>query len=259
MTQDGAAQIDSDGPTRTLSDLWRIFLTPELERRAEQGGSLSAADINRAQVLFYPDDRPRVIRFNGEVRAQVKVSLREGTELSLGDEVAMGDIVEWAEVRLHPDDDQDCGHITLMRTADSWLLAFDAVYNRRFASSHLDKANEFLAAARDSAQAGRAAAAAESLFAAVELGAKAYLLTFADAAFRAKTNHRAIKVRFNEQSKFSNIPAEHAKLLNTLSDLRSEYRYRGDGQRPTVEKLDAWLALADELLRDVRSGVRRAS
>ena len=109
----------------------RIFVEPEIRRRIADGRMTPGEILHRAQIVFFPDSRPNVVRINDEVRALAKAELASPmTEARVGDVIYLNEVVGWNEVRLIGGEEDTCGHITMLRTRDGWAVAFDAVYNR---------------------------------------------------------------------------------------------------------------------------------
>ncbi|MBI4449658.1 HEPN domain-containing protein [Candidatus Uhrbacteria bacterium] len=246
--------LDEEAAERALRSFWEIYVQPEVTRRQAEGRLPVPAQISRAQVLFYPDERPNEVRLNEEVRAKVRVTLREGRNRPAGSLLRFDEIASWEGIDLARGDDLDAGHITFVVTPDGGqVFAFDAVYNKRLAAEHLAAAREFLDAATAAVSKGHARAALDTLFSAAELAAKATLLTMPDPAFQKSKKHGVIHARFNRRVRWGNGQPELAATLNRLRALRPRARYLeeplGLGPDEMVRHLATVQAMIDHAAR----------
>ena len=140
----------------------------------------------------------------------------------------------------------------MLRTRDGWTVGFDAVYNKAAALKHVDRAGQFLRAAKESEARGDLDAAVDALWGAAELAAKARLLTqpYPDVA-KTKT-HGRIKSRYNMEVKRENIPSQYAKTLNRLSDRRPFARFVGDAESMTADEFAQHASVVEQMLEDGR-------
>lgn len=203
-----------------------IFVTPEVVRRQENGKLPRPFDLRAAQIIFYPDGRKPEVRINSEVKAVGKMKLKPGVSKNYGDLVYTNELEGLENLTLTDEDDPDCGHATILRLGDTWLLAFDFIYNKALAKKHIETAKEFIEAAEFSFSHKHWSAFADNLFSAAELLAKAELLAgWSDPAFREKTTHTAVRSRYNRFAHLGNVDPLHAKTYNKLSELRYPARY----------------------------------
>lgn len=210
----------------TFNHVLEVWITPEVIRRQESGSIPKPYDLRAAQIIFYPDGRPRKIRLNEEIRFLAKAKLKDGIpQKTEGDPVCLDDIESWDSFRLPDDEDPNCGHITLYRFPDHWIIAFDAIYNKRIASEYLSVAQQFLAAAQHAITAGSMRVFVDTCFSAAELTAKALLITSPRPKENTKMTHGLIHSRYNLQAKLGNVDASHRNALNRLAGLRNPARY----------------------------------
>jgi HEPN domain-containing protein len=210
----------------TFNHVMEVWITPEVVRRQESGSIPKPYDLRAAQIIFYPDGRQREIRLNEEIRFLAKAKLKDGLpQKSKGDFVNLDDIESWDSFRLPDDEDPNCGHITLYRFPDHWIIAFDAIYNKGIASEYLSAARQFLAAAQQALVAGSTRVFVDTCFSAAELTAKALLITTPLPGENTNMSHGRIHSRYNRQANLRNVDASHKNALNRLAALRNPARY----------------------------------
>lgn len=214
---------------QAMQSLLDVYIAPEIRRRQEAGELGSLFRLDAAQVVFYPDDRPYIIRLNSEVKDRTGL---------------WSDAADTAQ----PDkDDPDSAHVTLIMRPAFRILALDFIYNKSLVRKHTSGAAEFLLAAEHAAAQGALKAFVDNAFSAAELLAKAQLLRLGrDPGFREKTNHKAIVVRFNQYARFGGVEPDHAAALNRLKELRSAARYLEGDLKLTPDE-------AQELLKTIRA------
>ena len=214
---------------KAMQQIMDIFVTPEVTRRQENGELPRPLDLRAAQIIFYINGRKPEVRINSEVKAVGKVKLKPGVSKNPGDPVYENDLEGVAEITLTENDDPNCGHATLLRLGDMWLLAFDFIYNKALAKKHIDDAKQFIQAAEFLFSQKYWNAFVDNLFSAAELLAKAILLTFwSDPKFQQKATHEAIHSRYNRFAHLGNVDPHHAETFNKLSRLRYPARYSRD-------------------------------
>lgn len=218
---------DEEFSHRLVENFMSMFINPEVERRQVSGELPKPLELRAAQVILFPDERSPVVRVNSEVRAIAKITYVEGTVKAVGDAIYAHDIEAIESVELGPDDDPDCGHIFLFRFGKGTWLSFDFRLNRKFATSHIVRAEEFYSNAKRSLEQGEMGPFVDNLFSAVELAAKAILFVMFDfpPSVAVKATHKRIQERYNRFANLGNILPEHKKTLNRLSGLRGSARY----------------------------------
>ena len=161
-------------PERAILHFFQLVFAPELRRRIEDGRiDESRFVLTTAQLLQPPEDQPRQVRLNAEIRGMA--SLRAQRQVAADDPVRVGDLRGLRTFDVDPLE-LDAGHFTLFWLGFGWRAFFDFRSRRARATSTLDDASEFLAAARFSAKHNHSRANVENMFNACELTAKAHLL-----------------------------------------------------------------------------------
>jgi uncharacterized protein (UPF0332 family) len=233
----------------TFNHILEVWITPEVIRRQKVGCIQKPYDLRAAQVIFYPDDRPCEIRLNDEVRFLGKARLKDGIpDKRKGDHVYLHEIEGYESFSLPDDEDPNCGHITLYRFPDHWIIAFDAIYNKGIATEHLSAAEQFLAAARQALTTNSMRVFVDTCFSAAELTAKALLITTPLPGENTNMRHGRIHSRYNFEAKLGNIDASHKDALNRLAALRGSARYLNN-------TLDIAESEASGLLRAVQDAI----
>ena len=202
-----------------------LFFLPEIKKRQEEGRMTMTVGINRMQVIFFPEIKPPLIRLNNEVAILLNVKPKPGIKITKGQMVSLDEIDEITKFNLIEEEYKDCGHITFLLNNGLWDILFDFRYNKGYALEHLKIAKEFYEAAKFSISKNSIVSFIDNLFSSAELLAKSELLLLPDENFRKKTNHEAIKTKFNRWYKLGNVNKEFKDTLNRLSNLRPEVRY----------------------------------
>lgn len=174
-----------------------LFVAPEIRRRQETGELDKPLDLRAAQIIFFPNGRKPQVRINSEVRAIGKVKLKPGISKKVGEDIFGHEVEGLKVINLTQEDDPDCGHATLVRIGDSWIIAFDFRYNKALSAKHIEVAKQFWESAEFSFKQRNWAPFIDTLFSAAELAAKSILLSMPDPKFRKKTRHRVIQRRYN--------------------------------------------------------------
>jgi len=210
----------------TFNQILEIWVTPEVIRRQELALISKPYDLRAAQVIFYPDNRSNIIRLNEEVRFVGKVKLKQGISLKQkGDPVYLQEIDDYESFYLPKNEDPNCGHVTIYRFPDHWIISFDLVYNKGIATEHLLAAKQFLNAGLQAIKDNSMRVFVDTCFSAAELSAKALLITTPIPGENTKMSHGRIHSRYNLQAKLGNIDISHKDALNRLAALRGSARY----------------------------------
>jgi hypothetical protein len=211
---------DVVGPERTLRQAFKLWITPEIERRVNAGTLTLPVDLQAAQVLFHEGRHPE-IRLNNEVRGSPLVRISKPVQV--GDNVSFDDIEKFEALQLD-EEEADAGHFTVIRRNDGWVMLFDFQRNKRKASELVELGEQFLAVAEYALSNKFLGPYIDNLFSACELLSKARLIT-ADQT-RLKT-HVAIHSKINLWQKLGNADSKFVELFNELSNLRPSVRYGG--------------------------------
>lgn len=202
-----------------------LYITPEILKRQETGELEKPLNLRAAQIIFFSDGRKPQVRINSEIRAFAQVKLKSGISKKAGEPIFEHEVEGLKEIHLTEGDDPDCGHATLVRIGDSWIIAFDFRYNKAFSAKHLETAKQFCETAEFSFNQKNWAPFIDNLFSAAELVARCILLSMPDPKFRKKATHRAIQMRYNRFANLGNVEPVHRKTFNKLSGLRDRARY----------------------------------
>lgn len=233
---------------RASENMVKIWVTPEIERRKQEGVLSDGFVLERAQVIFNHGVPPEVL-LNEEIRGVIEVEVAEGVEKAPGDPVIESDIKTVTGIEL-TDEDPNAGHITLLRWRGSWLLGFDFRYNARHIAEYLAAAKDFLHTARLALEADNLRSFAATLFVAVELVAKATLIESHTYLLQAKS-HEATRNRYNLWSHLGNTETEYAAPFNELSALRNPARYPVRGSfKLKQDQAEKMLKLAEQMWQE---------
>jgi uncharacterized protein (UPF0332 family) len=178
--------------------------------------------LRAAQVVFEPDADAPLVRINEEVRALARV--RPAKPFKAGDPVTADHVAEFLHLEL-TDENPNAGHITMVLLRDQWTITFNFRYNAHRVQRTLEVAREFLDAAKHSIDNSRLSAGVDTLYSAVELLARAWLLPMPIRTVLAGKTHGSIQGPFNIHGKLGNTDMEFVQLLNQLSELRPKARY----------------------------------
>lgn len=224
MEQDGEKVYQT-----LLKQFLDLFILPEIRRRQETGDLPKPFDLRGAQIIFFADGKKPEIRINSEIRAIASVKLKAGISKNKGDPIYANEIEGLNKIKLTDEEDPDCGHATIIRIGNAWIIAFDFRYNKGLAQKHIDTAKQFYESAEFSFNHKNWSPCLDNLFSAAELAAKAELLMIPDPKFRKKTTHHGIKNRYNKFANLGNVEAKYCEALNKLTGLRARARYlQGD-------------------------------
>jgi uncharacterized protein (UPF0332 family) len=186
-------------------------------------------DLRGAQIIFFADGKKPEIRINSEIRAIASVKLRKGISKNKGDPILANEVEGLDKIRLTDEENPDCGHATLIRIGNTWVIAFDFRYNKGLAQKHINVAKQFYESAEFAFNRKNRSSCLDNLFSAAELASKAVLLLAPDPKFMKKTTHGAIQLRYNKFADLGNVEPKYREALNRLTGLRARARYlQGD-------------------------------
>ena len=242
----------------TFNQILEIWVTPEVMRRQELALISKPYDLRAVQVIFYPDNRLNIISLNEEVRFVGKVKLKQGISLKQkGDPVYLQDIDDYESFYLPKDEDPNCGHITIYRFPDHWIISFDLVYNKGIATEHLLAAKQFLNAGRQAIKENSMRVFVDTCFSAAELSAKALLITTPIPGENTKMSHGRIHSRYNLQAKLGNIDISHKDALNRLAALRGSARYLNNTLDINEDEASSLAKVVEDSISFVSSRLRK--
>lgn len=222
---------------RLLAQAFELWFNPELERRAAAGLLADDFALYAAQVLFPPEGENR-IRLNDEMTGVMLVVAQRAVEK--GEQVMLSDLAEAKRYELD-DADLDCGHLTIIRRGEGWMIDFNFQSGRAKAADMLRLADQYHSAAIACVQRELEGPAVDNLFSACELAAKAELILHRSSAVKAKT-HDPLKSAINAWGKLGNIDPAFVAVFNLLGQQRADARYKGavaaKGLMPSTDDLD---------------------
>lgn len=216
----GATKPADDTGDVLFKQMMDLFVVPAARERQLRGELPTPVVMSAAQIIFFPDGRKPLVRLNDEV--QGRVTFRAKRPIAKGEVIYDRDVGAIEGVELI-EDDEDCGHVTIIRTADQWQIRFDFHYNKR-SKATLARAKEFHAVAQVALEKGHLGPCVDNLYSAAELSAKALLMAPHPKLRKVKT-HEPIRAKFNEYARIGKVHASQRKAFNSLDDLRRRGRY----------------------------------
>ena len=222
---------------RLLSQAFELWFNPELDRRSAAGELPEGFALYAAQVLF-PPEGPYEVRFNEEMGGIMLVIAQRAVEK--GEQVTLADLAQVQRYELD-DPDMDCGHLTIIRRGEGWLIDFNFLSGRAKAADMLRLAEQYHAAAVSCVDQDLEGPAVDNLFSACELTAKAELILHRSAAAKGKS-HDPVKSAINAWGRSGNIDPAFVDTFNLMGHRRADARYKGAeaaaGLMPTRDHLD---------------------
>lgn len=216
------AELDSEFANNVFNNMMDLFFNPEIAKRKEEKLLSENFQMIAAQAIIFPDGRMPLIRFNEDVKAEVKLK----KEVNNDKNNFWPSQNEVNTIKLVEKDFMNCGHITIILLNDGYKLSFDFQYNKQTSLEHLKVAQEFLNTARFALDNKLFYSFIDNAFSTVELLAKTNLLIEAHPKTNVKT-HKSIQTAFNLRFKNSQtlFEIERRKALNRLSEKRTNARY----------------------------------
>lgn len=214
--------MDDEIKQKVFQQVMDIFIIPEIERRREERKIKDGTIISKMQIVFSLDKGKNEIRLNEEVKAIVKGKVNRN--IRKGETVYEKDIdyIEGVELT---DEDINCGHITLLLFKNSWIVFFDARYNKEKVRNHINASKEFYETAIDSLDKNRIRAFYEAAFASAELSAISVLSTLPNKEILECRYHKKRLSQFKDWANLGNVKMEFSTTLSKLSELRDSARY----------------------------------
>lgn len=229
------------------------FVRPELERRQSEGSWPEGEAVYRFQVLF-PDSSPPEVRLNRDVGGTVTAKATRA--IAAGEEVAVDD---FSEISSYTPRDEDAGtpHVSAFLHRDGWSLIFEFAGGHPDRFAFLERAEEFLDAAREALRRKHLGAFYDNALSACELLAKSELLSCrptVDVVLSSR-KHAHIATPYNLWANLENTDKRYARLLNRLHERRTTARYL-EGRQPLTE-VDAAEVMAT--LIEMKNHVKRSA
>lgn len=235
---------------RVFEQFMDLYVAPEIRRRQQAGELDKSFSLRAAQIIFFPDGRKPQVRINSEVKAIGKVKLRPRISKKAGEDIFEHEVEGLKVINLTEEDDPDCGHATLVRMGDSWVIAFDFRYNKALSAKHIEAAKQFWKSAEFSFKQRNWAPFIDNLFSASELLAKSVLLSMPDPKFRKKATHKAIQMKYNRFADLGNVQPVYRETFNKLSGLRDCARYLKKEAKISVKEARNLLNTIKKMIED---------
>jgi len=200
------------------------YVEPEIARREVASDWTEGTPVLRFQVQFLDDGEVRT-RLNNEVGGVIEV--KATGPIKKGQLITADDFSEITDYRL-PDEHAHHPHVTAFLHHSSWFLAFQLGERDPARHDVLAAGREFLRAAHDALADHRLRVCLDNAHSAVELLAKAELLSCAPTIEVAQrfTSHRSLLQAYNVWSgRLGNSDQRFAQALNRLAKLRRRARY----------------------------------
>lgn len=230
-----------------------LFVTPEIKRRQETDDLGQSLDLRAAQIIFFPDGRKPQVRVNSEIKAIWDVKLKQGISKKAGEPILDDELEGLGEINLTEEDGLDCGHTTLLRIGDRWIIAFDFRYDKALSKKHIETAEQFYESADFSFNRGNWSSYIDNLFSAAELSVKSILLSMMpDPKFRKKASHNSIRIKYNRFADLGNVEVNHRKTFNKLSGLRDNARYLKEEISISEDEARRYLNVVKNMIEDAR-------
>jgi uncharacterized protein (UPF0332 family) len=225
------------------------WVEPEVIRRRAAGTWSDEDLVYRFQVQFLDDEV--AVRLNDEVKGILEV--RAIGPIEKGQEITEEDFSEIAGYR-PLDQDAHHPHVTGFAHHDEWFLAFQLGQRDPSRFEVLKVGREFLSAAHDAYQDVRLRVFFDTANSAVELLAKAELLSCGPTIELAQNvnSHRALSVAYNLWTgRLGNSDRRFADALNRLAKLRRQARYLTTELAGDKEEAAELLAVLDDMEQHV--------
>lgn len=218
MSSSDEPSLDQDQQEKLFRQLMEIYIEPSIKERQANGELEKPLTLDKAQIIFFPDNRDPEVRINSEVQAKLNAKLVPGVYKRNYEDVYYEEIEDITDIELTDHDDPDCAHVTLIRLRDRWVLGLDLIYNKAEAEKHLEVAKEFRDIADYALNNEMHHAFVENTFAALELTCRCFLMKVMGPAGAKISSHRRTKDLINIHRKLGNISDGPVDLLNTMID-----------------------------------------
>jgi hypothetical protein len=247
--------LRAEANQRTIDDVFRLFIVPEIERRQAAGLAPKPYPLQKAQVVMNVG-RPNQVRLNDEVKAVMSVEVDDEVKRTMqrGDPVFWDTVKSISDVRL-TDDDPNAAHITMIVVPGRGFgMFFDFRYNGDRVADTIDAAKQFLTTAGFAASEGHGRAFAENLFSASELTAKALLLMLPFPELLTSKSHGAVSSKLNQFGRHpQNVDPAFVELHNELGRMRNGARYLAGTVTWTLDEMNQRAAVVRAVLDGVES------
>lgn len=242
--------MNDEAVNRTLAQAFELGFQPEIDRRLAAGALKPDFVLWGAQVIMDPDRAAPVVRLNEEVRGVV--TARTDLPVTAGELARPADLEHLVGMSL-TDEDPNAGHFTALVHLDRWYVFFDFRYNAGRILNLLQSADQFLEAARLCIDKQLALPAVDNLYDAVQIMAKAILLTTPDRKVMEAKSHGFIETKLNLHGTLGNVARRSVQTLNRLKQLRPLVRYSTESRSVPVEELRDLLEGAESMRAEVEA------
>ena len=199
-----------------------IWINPEIERRKKLGIIDNNFILSKAQIVFSLERGFSKIRINEEVKAIIE--LRVNRDIKKGEIVREKDVAQIKNIKL-TDGDSNCGHITILRFKDKWIVSFDANYNKKIRKDYLGAAKEFYESAIENLHKKRLRVFYDNAYSSAELCAISILLSWSSKnIINNKKHYQRIEI-FEDFTNSGNAKMVYSNLLKKLKGIRKSARY----------------------------------
>jgi hypothetical protein len=250
-TPTGAEEAAGTEIGLSLFESMRInWVEPEVLARRDGGTWVGEDVVYRFQVQFL-DDGEVAVRLNDEVQGYLEVKATGPIEK--GKEIFEDDFSEVSGYRL-PEGHAHHPHVTGFAFMDRWFLTFQLGHRDPSRFEVLAAGREFLATAHDALAAGRLRVFFDAASSAVELLAKAELLSCGPTIEYAlqSASHRYLSNAYNIWTgRLGNSERRFAEALNRLAKLRKQARYLEGELEGDEAEAAGLLATLDDMERHV--------
>jgi uncharacterized protein (UPF0332 family) len=243
-------KLENDMGEKIFSSLLDVYISPEIERRQEIGTLSNTFSLERAQIIFYPDEHPPVVLLNEELKGiEAIIKIKEGVNKKPGEPIFENEI-EGIQKSTLKEPYTNCAHVTIIKLNNLWNIIFNFTYNKDKAKKHIEIAKQFWTLAKVAYKNELWNAFYDNLFSAVELSMKAFFLLFPDKAFY-KDTHNGLSTSVNRFANLGNIQISHKSTFNKLSGRRNQARYlQGGDLKIDVDEARNYLKTVDEMIED---------
>jgi HEPN domain-containing protein len=247
---------DNDDFSKTLfQNIINLYIAPEIERRKEQGKISENFVLVKAQVIFNPDKKENTVRINDEVLTNAYIKLKNGISKEKGDPIFENEVEDIGVMYPAKEEDQDLGHITIVKIKDYYHMSFDFRYNKRLSSKYIKNAKEFLENAEYDLTTAKWAPFIDNLFSASELAIKSILLTIPDPKFKKKSSHKEIEQKYSIFHKSLRLDPGYQECFTTLSRLRSRARYSDPDFKIAKEDAEKYLEIVKKIITEAEQRI----
>lgn len=244
--------LGEDGVQNTFNNIMSLWILPEIESRKKDGRLSEQFTLNRAQVVFDPDKKERIVRLNDEVLAIAKAKLKAGTKKAYNDPVYESEIGGIISISLTDRDSPDASHVTFLHFKNAWIMHMDFRQHKGKAKERYESALQFLKAATLSFENKLERPFIDNLFSAVELLATSQLLCMSESEYVKKQSHPSTNMKYNFYVKIGNAKPEFATVLNKLWSLTDPARYCNSALTFDWKDGEKYLQTAEEMVAHTR-------